>query len=261
MTIRHGDLRLDVNGDVAEIVWAATGLNLFTPEVADAYDAALDDLPESARALIVRAEGKVFCAGVQAQQFTTMDAEAGTEFSRRLLGLVQRIERLPLPTVAVVHGLNLTIGLELTLACDFIWAAAEANMGLVEARVGITPAAGGTQRLVARAGVAHAREMVITGQTYPASVLRDWGVIDRVLPQEQLLMAAREFAAELAAGPTVATAIAKQIIALARDHGVAAADAATPELAGPVLSSEDAAIGVKTLLSQGPGAKPPFRGR
>ena len=261
MTIRHGDLRLELDHDVAEIVWAAAGLNLFTPEVADAYDAVLDDLPDGVRALIVRAEGKVFCAGVQAQQFTTMDAAAGTAFSGRLLGLVQRIERLPLPTVAVVHGLNLTIGLELTLACDFIWAAAEASMGLVEARVGITPAAGGTQRLVARAGVAHAREMVITGRTYPASVLHAWGIVDNVLPEPQLLAEAREFAAELAAGPTVATGIAKQIIALTRDHGVAAADAATPDLAGPVLSSEDAAIGVETLLAHGPGAKPAFRGR
>lgn len=261
MTIRHGDLRLELDGDVAEIVWAAPGLNLFTPEVADAYDAVLDNLPDGARALILRAEGRVFCAGVQARQFTTMDATAGTEFSRRLLGLVHRIERLPLPTVAVVHGLNLTIGLELTLACDFVWAAEEASMGLVEARVGITPAAGGTQRLVARAGVAHAREMVITGRTYPASVLRDWGVVDDILPGPTLLPQARAFAAELAAGPTVATGIAKQIIALTRDHGVAAADAATPGLAGPVLSSEDAAIGVETLLAHGPGAKPAFRGR
>jgi enoyl-CoA hydratase/carnithine racemase len=261
MTIQHGDLRLDRDGDVAEIVWAAPALNLFTPEVADAYDAMLDDLPTDVRALIVRAEGKVFCAGVQAQQFTTMGAAAGTAFSRRLLGLIQRIERLPLPTIAVVHGLNLTIGLELTLACDFIWAAAEASMGLVEARVGITPAAGGTQRLVARAGVAHATEMVITGRTYESAVLHARGVVDKVLPGSELLPQAREFAAELAAGPTMATGIAKQIIALARDHGVAAADAATPDLAGPVLSSEDAATGVQTLLAHGPGASPAFRGR
>jgi enoyl-CoA hydratase/carnithine racemase len=261
MTIRHGDLRLERDGDVAEIVWAAPRLNLFTPEVADAYDAVLDDLPNDVRALIVRAEGKVFCAGVQAQQFTIMDAAAGTAFSRRLLGLVHRIERLPLPTIAVVHALNLTIGLELTLACDFIWAASEASMGLVEARVGITPAAGGTQRLVARAGLAHATEMVITGRTYESSVLHDWGVVDRVLPGPELLARAREFAAELAAGPTAATGIAKQIILLTRDRGVAAADAATPELAGPVLSSEDAAIGVEALLAHGPGAKPAFRGR
>ncbi len=260
MLTRHGDLRLERHADVAEIVWAAPKLNLFTPEVADAFDALLDELPD-VRAVLVRAEGKVFCAGVQAQQFTTMGAEAGTEFSRRLLGLIHRIERLPVPTIAVVHALNLTIGLELTLACDFIWAAAEASMGLVEARVGITPAAGGTQRLVARAGVAHATEMVITGRTYEASVLRDWGVVDTVLPQAQLLNRAREFAAELAAGPTVATGIAKHIIAITRDRGVAAADEATPDLTGPVLASEDAAIGVETLLAQGPGAKPAFRGR
>jgi enoyl-CoA hydratase/carnithine racemase len=103
--------------------------------------------------------------------------------------------------------------------------------------------------------------MVITGRTYESSLLHDWGVVDRVLPGPELLARAREFAAELAAGPTAATGIAKQIITLARDRGVAAADAATPELAGPVLSSEDAAIGVEALLTHGPGAKPAFRGR
>lgn len=261
MAIQHGDIRLEYHGDVAEMIWAAPRLNLFTFEVADHFDAVLDDLSDNVRALIIRAEGKVFCAGVKAEQFTTMDAAAGTQFSRRLLQLVHRIESLPLPTIAVVHALNLTIGLELTLACDFIWAAPEASMGLVEARVGITPAAGGTQRLVSRAGVAHAREMVFTGRTYGSAQLLDWGVVDMVLAAPELLPRAREFATELAAGPTVATGIAKQIIAITRDRGVAAADEMTPELAGPVLSSDDAAIGVETLLAHGPGVKPPFRGR
>lgn len=261
MSVRHGDLRLERHGDVAEIVWAAPKLNLFTPEVATAFEAVLDELPADARALVLRAEGSVFCAGVRVQEFTVMDAQAGTDFSRRLLALVHRIERLPIPTIAVVHALNLTIGVELALACDFIWAADDSKMGLVEATVGITPAAGGTQRLVARAGIAHAAEMVFTGRTYGAPHLAGWGVIDEVTSASALLPRAREFAAELAAGPTAATAIAKQIIAAARDRGIAAADEITPDLTGPVLISEDAAIGLETMLAQGPGAKPAFVGR
>jgi enoyl-CoA hydratase/carnithine racemase len=261
MTVAHGDIRLESHGDVAEVVWAAPKLNLFTPQVAGAFEAVLDELPHDIRALLLRAEGKVFCAGVRVQEFTVMDDRAGADFSRRLLTLVQRIEALPVPTIAVVHALNLTIGLELALACDFIWSAEQARMGLVEATVGITPAAGGTQRLVARAGIGHATEMVFTGRTYDASRLDDWGVVDAVLPADELLPRARDFAAELAAGPTAATAIAKRIIAVARDRGTAAADEITPELAGPVLLSEDAAIGVQTMLAEGPGAKPAFRGR
>jgi enoyl-CoA hydratase/carnithine racemase len=261
MTVRHGDLRLERHGDVVELIWNAPKLNLFTPGVASAFEAILDDVPRDVRALLVRAEGKVFCAGVRVQEFTVMDDRAGADFSRRLLTLVRRIEQLPVPTIAVVHALNLTIGLELALACDFIWSAEGVRMGLVEATVGITPAAGGTQRLVARAGVARATEMVYTGHTYDSSRLCEWGVIDKVLPAHELLPRARDFASELAAGPSAATAIAKQIIAVARDRGVTAADEVTPELAGPVLISEDAAIGLETMLSKGPGVKPAFVGR
>jgi enoyl-CoA hydratase/carnithine racemase len=223
-------VRLDRRGDVIELVWAAPKLNLVTAAVADQFDAALDRVPDDGRALIVRAEGTVFCAGVKVQEFTVLD---GTAFSRRMLSLVQRIEALPMPTMAVVHGLNLTIGLELALGCDFIWASEQARMGMVEATVGIAPAAGGTQRLVARAGIGRATEMVL-----------------------------REFAARLAAGPTAAASVSRKILRAARDQGIAAADAITPELAGPILNGEDAAIGIKSLLERGRGGPPPvFTGR
>src|ERR1700744_4231135 len=111
MTNRHSDLRLERHGDVAELIWAAPKLNLFTPQVAGEFETILDELPGDVRALLLRAEGKVFCAGVRVQEFTVMDDLAGTEFSRRLLTLVRRIEQLPIPTIAVVHALNLTIGL------------------------------------------------------------------------------------------------------------------------------------------------------
>jgi enoyl-CoA hydratase/carnithine racemase len=178
-----------------------------------------------------------------------------------MLALVHQIEALPAPTIAAVHALNLTIGLELCLACDFIWAAEQARMGMVEATVGIAPAAGGTQRLVARAGIGHATEMVLTGRTYDSADLASWGVIDRLLPAAELLPRAREFAADLAAGPTTAANASRRLLRTARDHGTAAADAITPQLTGPVLTSHDAAIGIKSLLENGPGAKPPFIGR
>jgi enoyl-CoA hydratase/carnithine racemase len=252
-------VRLDRRGDVIELVWAAPKLNLFTAAVADQFDAALDRVPDDGRALIVRAEGTVFCAGVKVQEFTVLD---GTAFSRRMLSLVQRIEALPMPTMAVVHGLNLTIGLELALGCDFIWASEQARMGMVEATVGIAPAAGGTQRLVARAGIGRATEMVLTGAIYDPADLLSWGVVDRLVPSAELLPLAREFAARLAAGPTAAASVSRKILRAARDQGIAAADAITPELAGPILNGEDAAIGIKSLLERGRGGPPPvFTGR
>lgn len=258
MSGQRPEVRLERHGDITELIWAAPRLNLFTGAVAGEFEAALGSVPAGTRALLVRAEGKVFCGGVKVQEFTAVD---GTAFSQRMLDLVHQIEALPVPTIAVVDGLNLTIGLELCLGCDFIWASERARMGMVEATVGIAPAAGGTQRLVARAGIGHATEMVLTGGIYDSADLASWGVIDRLLPSAELLPEAREFAAALAAGPTAASAVSRTLLRTARDRGVAAADAITAEIAGPVLMSEDAAIGIKSLLENGPGGKPTFTGR
>ena len=170
----------------------------------------------------------------------------------RLLTLAQSMEALPVPTMAVVHGLNLTIGFELTLGCDLLWAADEASFGLVEATVGLTPGAGGTQRLAARAGVARAAEFVMTGDVYPARELQEWGVVNRLRPAADLLPEARAFTSRLAAGPTVALAVAKRLLQATRDHGWRAADALTPRNR-PIFATRDAAAGFASLLEKGPG--------
>ena len=79
-----------------------------------------------------------------------------------LLDVVRRLESLPIPTLALVHGLCLTAGLEVSLGCDMIWATESARFGLVEAVVGLSPGAGGTQRMAERAGPARAREFVMS---------------------------------------------------------------------------------------------------
>src|SRR5260370_36624106 len=108
-----------------------------------------------------------------------------------VLGQGQAVEGLPGATIAVVHALNLTIGFELTLGCDLMWAAEDASFGLVEATVGLTPGGGGTQRLVARAGVARAAGVGMTGGIYPAARRHPGGGGDRVLDPAAPLGAGR----------------------------------------------------------------------
>jgi enoyl-CoA hydratase/carnithine racemase len=213
-----------------------------------------------ARAVLLRAEGKVFCAGVDVHEFQGLDTSAGAHLMARFLTVVQSVERLPVPTIAVVHALNLTIGFELSLGCDLMWAAENASFGLVEATVGLTPGGGGTQRLVARAGVARAAELVMTGDIYPAAELHQWGVVNRVVAAGVLLEQARSFAARLAAGPTFATAVGKRLLHTARDHGTAAADAITPRETGQIFATADLPAGLTSLLEQGPG-QATFEGR
>src|SRR5204862_4493320 len=95
----------------------------------------------------------------------------GGERWTQLLRVAQTIEDLPVPTVFAAHGLCLTAAFEISLACDIILAAERASFGLVEIVVGLTPSMGGPQRLAERAGPARAKELIFTGERYPAAVL------------------------------------------------------------------------------------------
>jgi enoyl-CoA hydratase/carnithine racemase len=119
--------------------------------------------------------------------------------------------------------------------------------------VGLTPSMGGPQRLAERAGPARAKELIFTGERYPAAVLERWGVVNRVLPDDGFADAARAFAARLAAGPTVAHAATKRLVGTAVRDGVRAADAVTPQVSGPLFGTADLRGAVASFLADGPG--------
>jgi enoyl-CoA hydratase len=254
-------VRYERDGDVAEIVLASPPLNLFGQQILDALPQAVrraaDDRP---RALIVRAEGRVFTAGVDVQVFSGLERAAAEALVTRGMELMEAVEDLPFPTIAAVHGLCLTAGLELALACDLMLASDDARYGLVEKVVGITPLWGGTQRMAERAGSARAREFVMTGGLYSAATLEAWGVVNRVVPKDELLDSTRAFAAELAAGPTVAHAATKAIVRAQADHGTRLADQRTAELTSHLFETEDSRNAVASFLAEGPG-KATYAGR
>ena len=119
---------------------------------------------------------------------------------------------------------------------------------------------GGTQRLAERAGSGRARELVMTGERYPAATLERWNVVNRVLPDDGFDTAARAFAAELASGPTRAHAATKQVIRDYIEGGVELADERVPVVAGDLFASEDLQSAVRSFLEVGPG-KATFSGR
>jgi len=247
-------VRLDRDGDVAELVLDAPPLNLFDADTLDGLEAALGALEAApARALLLRAENDVFSAGVDVHVFEGLDAAGAAALTGRLLAITHRVEDLPLPTLAVAHGLCLTAGLELSLACDLLWAGPGVQFGLVEQVVGITPLMGGTQRMAERAGSARAREFVMTGGLFTAETLHDWGVVNRVVDAGELLPAARRFAGRLAAGPTLAHAATKAIVRGQADHGTRGADARTAELTSHLFETRDNREAVKSFLQYGPG--------
>jgi len=254
-------VRLERQGDVGVVVIDAPPLNLFGEELTRDLIAALDetaqDLP---RALLVRAEGDVFTGGADVHVFQGKTPAEASEFFAELVAITHRLEDLPIPTLSSVHGLCLTAGFELSLACDMIWAAESARFGLVEIVVGLTPAMGGTQRVAERAGPARARELVMSGGLYDAATLERWNVVNRVVPDAELAEKSMRFAERLAAGPTLANVATKRMVRAFLDEGVRGADARVGEIAAPLFDTQDLQRAVDSFLEQGPG-KTSFEGR
>jgi enoyl-CoA hydratase/carnithine racemase len=244
--------RLERDGELGILVIDDPPLNLFGDEMVRDIQGALD-ATDGLRALLVRAEGEYFTGGADVHVFEGLTRAQAEEFTAALQEIAHRIEDLPFPTLAAVHGLCLTAGLELSLACDMIWASESASFGLVEAVVGLTPLMGGTQRMAERAGPARAREFVMGAGLYDAATLERWNVINRVLPDAELAEKSLRFARRLAAGPTLAHRATKRIVRATLDRGVRGADARTAEIAAPLFETEDLQRAVKDFLAQGPG--------
>ena len=256
-------IRLERDGGVALIVLDDPPLNLFTERTFAAMREARDAVAGSdARAMVFRAEGDIFTGGVDVGRVFkgVSGGEEGARLAADGIRELQAFESLEIPTLALVHGLCLTAGLEASLGCDMIWAAEGARFGLVERVVGLTPFGGGVQRMAERAGPGRAREFVMTGGLYDAAKMLDWGVVNRVVPPEELVEKGLKFARDLAAGPTLAHAATKRLVRAYLDGGIAAADAAIPEIAGPLFDSADLENAVRSFLEDGPG-KASFDGR
>ncbi|HET8537093.1 MAG TPA: enoyl-CoA hydratase/isomerase family protein [Solirubrobacteraceae bacterium] len=254
MSTNFGPWTLEQDGPLAVLTISKPPLNLFDREVDEGLHAAIQQVgTDCPRGLLMRADGRVWTGGVDVNVFKGLDPDGGGELWRRGFELVQRIEDLPFPVIFAAHALCLTWGLEIALACDLLVAAEGAQFGLVEVRVGLTPSMGGPQRMAERAGPARAREFVMTGDLYPASTLRDWGVINMVWPDAEFEERSRELARRLANGPTVAHAATKRIIQAQKEGGARAADAIVPELSGALFATEDLKNAVDSFLTEGPG--------
>ena len=241
------------DAEVAVLTIANGPLNLFDEVLFAALAARLRDLTNRPpRALIVRAEGRVFSAGVDVRMFEGLGPAAATSVWRSIFAeICHPLEMLPCPVVFATQGLTLTAAFEVALACDIILATPDATFGLVEQVVGLTPSMGGPQRLAERAGSGRARELVMTGDIYDAATMHAWGVVNAV--HADVDTAARELAVRLAEGPTLAHAATKHVIGTWRSGGVQAADVTTPFTSAALFATADLQNAVRSFLDVGPG--------
>jgi enoyl-CoA hydratase len=137
--------------------------------------------PNSPRALVLRsASAKTFLAGANIAVLATLDARTMGSWIAEGHRLLDRMESLPIPVIAIVAGYALGGGLELALACDWIYATADARFGQTEARLGFVSGWGGTHRLVRRVGIARARELLLTARIVAADEAAALGLVNFV---------------------------------------------------------------------------------
>ena len=246
-------VRFEVSGALGTLTLANPPLNLFSGEVIEDLRAAVHQVKQTRlRALLVRAEGKIFSGGADVSMFQGRTPSEARERFTSHLRLIADLEELPFPTVAAVQGLCLAAGLELALGCDLIWAAASARFGQVEASIGTTTLLGGVQRLAERAGPSRAREILYTADQYDAATFERWNIVNKIVPDDAFAAQTRAFAERLASGPTLAYAAGKKIVRAYLESGVRAADTVVDQVAPPLFASEDMRAGVAGLLAHGP---------
>ncbi len=248
MTVMH-----EIDGAVGIVTLAKPPHNLLDDALLDgvmaAYRAVID---RGCRAILLRSSMRHFCAGADMATFGTTTV-LHTDHAR-FAEFLTVLEDAPVPTVAAVNGGALGGGLELALLCDMIVCAATASLGQVECTVGLLPLLGGTQRIVQRAGVARAKEIVMLGRRHTPEAFERWGIVNLVVPEAELPAASMTWARQLAAGPTAVLKGAKRLADLAARGGVAAADAAQVETNNQIWEAADRARGIAAFYATGPAS-------
>ncbi len=169
--------------------------NALSVELVDAMRAAVAGLWDAgARVMLLTASLPGFCSGADLKQRKTMTDEQKYAHNRAINALANEMAALPLPTIAVINGIAMGGGCELSLACDMRFAAMDAKIGLTEARIGAMPGAGGTQRLPRLIGTARAFEMMYSGEPVNGIRAAEIGLVNEAVPADRLFERALEFA-------------------------------------------------------------------
>lgn len=215
------------------------------------------------RAVLIRGEGSGFSAGIDVNSFAESSVHFGEQWRDNLFPLTaayqsvtNKIANCSLPTIALLHGYCLGLGFEIALACDFRIAALGTKMGLPETRLGIIPDVGGTTRLTRLVGIARAKEYVMTGKNFDLNDAERWGIINAVVPQEELLIKGESLVAELMQAAPIAVSYAKRIIDGMGDveRGLQLEGWAQSQL----IRTQDFEVGVEAMLTKQP---PQWKGK
>ena len=255
-------VRVERDQGIATIRLDRPKMNALNAQVQDEIAAAARevDADPGVRAVVLYGGEKVFAAGADIKEMAEASFAQVAADSRRLQAAFTAVARVGKPVVAAVTGYALGGGLELALCADFRVAGENARIGQPEILLGIIPGAGGTQRLPRLVGPARAKDIVFTGRFVGAAEALQIGLVDKVVPDDQVYRAARNLVAQYASGPAVALRAAKQAI----DAGLEVDLDSGLEIErlnfAALFATEDQRTGMRSFIENGPG-KATFAGR
>jgi enoyl-CoA hydratase len=236
-------------------------LNALNSEVVESLEYALRDLEQDAAVNVVVITGageKAFVAGGDIKEMEAMAPLAARAFARKGQQLIEYIEKMHKPVIAAVNGYALGGGLELALACDFIYASEKAKLGLPEVTLGVIPGFGGTQNLARLIGPNKAKELIFSGKILSAQQAKEWGIVNEVFPAEELQAKVMQIAQLIARNGMIAVASAKDAVVnglnMTKEDGLRYESS----LFATLFATEDQKEGMRAFIAK---RKAEFKGR
>ena len=234
-------------------------LNALNASVIGALGEAIDDLRDrdDVAGIILTGAGRAFIAGADISELTGLTARAGQTLAQRGQEVFRRFETSPKPVIAAVNGFALGGGCELAMACHIRIASEAAKFGQPEVKLGVIPGYGGTQRLARLVGKGRALQLVLTGEMVDAAEAYRIGLVNRVVPGDQLLPAARTLMQQVLANAPLALAACIDVVDRGLEIPLNEATALEAMQFGVLLATEDTAEGTRAFLEK---RTPRFRG-
>ena len=213
---------------------------------------------ETLRALVVTGRGRAFCAGADIEALEGLDgAAAQWAFLETVQHAMNAVEALPVPSIAAINGVALGGGCELAIACDFRIMSDASRLGVPEIKLGLLPGAGGTQRLSRLLPPAIAKQMIYLGDPLGAGDAHAHGIVNAVVPADEVLGTAMSWAGRIADLPPLALRTAKLLVHGAALNGLDNGIEAERQGVAFLFQTSDAKEGIKAFLEK---REPRFQG-
>lgn len=252
---------LEINDHIATLTIESPPANALSTTLINDLDSQLNKIEEdgTAKAVIIKGEGRFFSAGADIKEFTTVQDSADfSSVGTNGQTLFERIEKFSVPFIAAIHGAALGGGLELAMACHIRIVTENAQLGLPEINLGIIPGFAGTQRLPQLVGKAKAYEMILTGEPITGVEASQIGLANYAVNEEELLNKAKELAEKFASKSKPSISKIMELVPYATyasfTEGVEREATAFTE----VFGTEDAKEGVQAFIEK---RKPNFKDR